>query len=98
MQSVIGRISGASFAADATTLAAVDAVNEAYQAEAAGDVGTELPDRAEAAVHAAQGQVIALVLGLVTELFEVGRASAVTERFLLDPRLAYTGWQRNQST
>ena len=84
VQSVIGRIASASFAADATTLAAVDAVEEASQAEAAGDATPELPDRAEAAVYAAQGQVIALVLGLVTELFEVGGSSAVTERFRLD--------------
>jgi alkylation response protein AidB-like acyl-CoA dehydrogenase len=84
VQAVIGRITGASFAADATTLAAVDAVDEVYQAEVAGHAGTELLDRADAAVYAAQGQVIELVLGLVTQLFEAGGASAVTERFRLD--------------
>jgi alkylation response protein AidB-like acyl-CoA dehydrogenase len=84
VQAVVGRITGTSFAADATTLAAVEAVDEAYQAEIAGHATTELLDRADAAVYAAQGQVIALVLGLVTELFEVGGASAVTRRFRLD--------------
>lgn len=84
VQSVIGRIAGASFAADATTLAAVDAFDELHQAEAAGYPAAELRDRADSAVYAAQGQVIALVLGLVTELFEVGGASAVTESFRLD--------------
>jgi alkylation response protein AidB-like acyl-CoA dehydrogenase len=84
VQSVIGRITGASFAADATTLAAVDVVEEMNQAEAADGADLELLDRAEAAVYAAQGQVIALVLGLVTELFEVGGAAAVTEPFRLD--------------
>jgi alkylation response protein AidB-like acyl-CoA dehydrogenase len=84
VQEVIGRITGASFAADATTLAAVAAVDEVYQAEVAGHAAAELLDQADAAVYAAQGQVIALVLGLVNELFEVGGASAVTERFGLD--------------
>jgi alkylation response protein AidB-like acyl-CoA dehydrogenase len=84
VQAVVGRITGASFAAEATTLAAVDAVEAVYQAEVAGHATQELFDGADAAVYSAQGQVIALVLGLVTELFEVGGASAVTERFRLD--------------
>ena len=84
VQAVVGRITGASFAAEATTLAAVEAVEEVYRAETAGHAAAELYDRADAAVYSAQGQVIALVLGLVTELFEVGGASAVTNRFRLD--------------
>jgi alkylation response protein AidB-like acyl-CoA dehydrogenase len=84
VQQVVGRIKGASFAAEATTLAAADAVEAAYQALAAGLDAEDLLDAADAAVFAAQGQVIGLVLGLVTELFEVGGASAVTERFRLD--------------
>ncbi len=84
VQQVVGRIKGASFAAEATTLAAVDAVEAAYQALAAGLDADDLLDAADAAVFAAQGQVIGLVLGLVTELFEVGGASAVTGRFRLD--------------
>jgi alkylation response protein AidB-like acyl-CoA dehydrogenase len=84
VQQVVGRIKGASFAAEATTLAAAAAVEEAYQALVAGVAAGDLLDAADVAVYAAQGQVIGLVLGLVTELFEVGGASAVTERFRLD--------------
>jgi alkylation response protein AidB-like acyl-CoA dehydrogenase len=84
VQAIVGRISGASFAAGATTMAAVEAVEDVYKAEAAGQPDTELSDRADALVYSAQGQVIALVLGLATELFEVGGSSAVTERFRLD--------------
>jgi alkylation response protein AidB-like acyl-CoA dehydrogenase len=85
VQAVVGRITGASFAATATTLAAAAAVEDAYQAQVADRAdAAESIDEADAVVFAAQGQVIALVLGLVTELFEVGGASAVTERFRLD--------------
>ena len=61
-----------SFAATATTLAAADVVESGVS------------DTADAAVFAAQTAVIELVLGLTTELFEVGGASAVTDRFRLD--------------
>ena len=84
VQQVIGRVAGASFAADATTLAAADVAEEVYQAHVAGRATAEHFDNADVAVYSAQGQVIGLVLGLVTELFEVGGASAVTERFRLD--------------
>ena len=84
VQAVVGRVAGASFAAEATTLAAVDALDEAYRAELAGATGTDAHDRADSAVYTAQGQVIALVIGLTSELFEVGGSSAVTERFRLD--------------
>jgi alkylation response protein AidB-like acyl-CoA dehydrogenase len=84
VQQVIGRVTGAAFAAEATTLAAIDVLEEVYQAQAAGNASDELFDRADAAVFGAQGQVIRLVLGLVTDIFEVGGASAVTERFRLD--------------
>jgi alkylation response protein AidB-like acyl-CoA dehydrogenase len=84
VQEIVGRLAGASFAADATTLAAVDAVEEAYHSQVTDQASTESFDLADAAVYSAQGQVIALVLGLVTQMFEVGGASAVTERFRLD--------------
>ncbi|MGI5241703.1 acyl-CoA dehydrogenase family protein [Dactylosporangium sp. CA-139066] len=74
VQAVVGRIAGASFAADAATLAAARAL------EAHGDD----PDAADAAVFAAQGAVARLVLGLTTELFEVGGASATAGRRGLD--------------
>jgi alkylation response protein AidB-like acyl-CoA dehydrogenase len=72
VQQVIGRLESKSFAATATALAAADVVERAVS------------DAADAAVFAAQTAVIELVLGLTTELFEVGGASAVTDRFQLD--------------
>jgi alkylation response protein AidB-like acyl-CoA dehydrogenase len=74
VQAVVGRIAGASFAAGAATLAAARALQ---------DAGDD-PDRADVAVFSAQGAVIRLVLDLVTELFEVGGASATAERLRLD--------------
>jgi alkylation response protein AidB-like acyl-CoA dehydrogenase len=74
VQAVVGRIAGASFAADAATLAAARALEAAPQDR----------DAADAAVFSAQGAVIRLVLGLTTELFEVGGASATAERLRLD--------------
>lgn len=84
VQEVVGQLAGASFAADATTLAAAAAVQEAYEAVAGGATSSEVFDRADIAVFSAQSQVIRLVLGLTTQLFEVGGASAVTEAFRLD--------------
>ncbi|RNL65383.1 acyl-CoA dehydrogenase [Nocardioides marmoriginsengisoli] len=77
VQHVVGGISAASFAAVATTLAAVDAVEALVR-------GTGSQDDAELATFSAQAQVIDLVLGLTSDLFEVGGSSAVTERFRLD--------------
>ncbi|GAA3293759.1 acyl-CoA dehydrogenase family protein [Dactylosporangium vinaceum] len=74
VQAVVGRVAGASFAADAATMAAARAVEAA----------AEHPDAADIAVFRAQGVVIRLVLDLVTELFEVGGASATAERLRLD--------------
>ena len=84
MQEVVGRVASASFAAVATTLAAVDAVDVVVRAQAAGTATPELFDAADVATFSAQGQVIDLVLGLTSELFEVGGSSAVTDRFALD--------------
>ncbi|WP_281689828.1 acyl-CoA dehydrogenase family protein [Pseudonocardia thermophila] len=72
VQQVVGRLQSKAFAATATALAAVDVLEQ------------EPGDAADAAVFAAQTAVIELVLGLTSELFEVGGASAVTERFRLD--------------
>lgn len=84
VQEVVGRLAGASFATDAITLTAAQDVEAAYRAVVAGEATADVFDRADTAVFSAQGQVIKLVLGLATELFEVGGASAVTERFRLD--------------
>jgi alkylation response protein AidB-like acyl-CoA dehydrogenase len=84
VQEVVGRLHSASFAAVATTLAAVDAVDVVVRAQAAGTSTPDLYDAADVATFSAQGQVIDLVLGLTSELFEVGGSSAVTDRFGLD--------------
>jgi len=84
VQQVVGQITGASFAADATVLAAVAAVDDVHRAQLAGTAEPAHFDRADVAVFGAQGQVIDLVLGLVTRLFEVGGSSAVSSRFGLD--------------
>ncbi|QSR27104.1 acyl-CoA dehydrogenase [Nocardioides aromaticivorans] len=87
VQQVVGRVQGRAFAAEATTIAAAERVEAAYQVQVAGGPGpggTEPFDEADAATFAAQSVVIDTVLALVTELFEVGGSSAVTDRFRLD--------------
>jgi alkylation response protein AidB-like acyl-CoA dehydrogenase len=84
VQQVVGRLAGAAFAAEATTLAAAEAVQRAHAAELEGRATPELVDGADVAVFGAQHQVIDLVLGIATDVFEVGGASAVTSRFRLD--------------
>jgi alkylation response protein AidB-like acyl-CoA dehydrogenase len=84
VQEVVGRLQAASFAAAATTMAAVDAVDVAVRATATCGASEEQLDAADVATFSAQAQVTDLVLGLVTQLFEVGGSSAVTERYGLD--------------
>jgi alkylation response protein AidB-like acyl-CoA dehydrogenase len=84
VQQVAGQIAGASFAADATVLAAAEALDTAHRAQLAGEADPDLFDVADVAVFGAQGQVIDLVLGLVSRLFEVGGSSAVSEKHRLD--------------
>lgn len=84
IQQVVGRVGGASFAATSSAQAASRAVGEIADAVVAGTATEELFDAADVAAFSAQGPVIELVLGLTTEMFEVGGASAVTDRFRLD--------------
>lgn len=84
IQQVVGRVRSKSFAASATTLAAVDELDRVHRAQLGQEATAELFDAADLAVFAAQTAVIELVLDLTTEIFEVGGASAVTERFRLD--------------
>lgn len=84
VQQVVGRLQSSAFAATATTLAAVDVLDRAHRAELTGTATDELYDAADVAAFTAQTAVVELVLGLTTELFEVGGASAVTDRFRLD--------------
>lgn len=84
VQQVVGSLVGASFAAEATTLAAVEAVAAVNAKQAAGEATPEDFDHADAVAFGAQGQVVDLVLGLVSRLFEVGGSSAVREEYALD--------------
>jgi alkylation response protein AidB-like acyl-CoA dehydrogenase len=84
VQEVVGRLHAASFAAVATTLAAVDAVDLAVRHREAGTATAEVLDAADLATFSAQAQVIDLVLGLTSDLFEVGGSSAVADRHRLD--------------
>ncbi len=84
IQQIVGRVASSSFAATATTLAVADAVGAAAEAVAAQQVTPQVFDDADLAAFSAQTAVIELVLGLTSDLFEVGGASAVTERFRLD--------------
>ncbi|MEW2624069.1 acyl-CoA dehydrogenase family protein [Streptomyces sp. NPDC048106] len=84
VQQVVGRVRSKSFSASATTLAAVDELDRVHRAQLAHRATPELFDAADLAAFAAQTAVIELVLDLTTEIFEVGGASAVTERFRLD--------------
>lgn len=84
VQEVVGGIAGASYAADAVTLAAVEAVARVRRLELEGAATPSDYDRADAVVFASQGRVIELVLGLTTRMFEVGGSSAVREGLRLD--------------
>ncbi|WP_040815527.1 acyl-CoA dehydrogenase family protein, partial [Nocardia concava] len=81
VQQVIGRLSAAAFAAEASVLAVAD-VLDAVLADGARD--EKLLVAAELAAAQAQLAVIDLVLPATTLLFEVGGASAVSERLRLD--------------
>jgi alkylation response protein AidB-like acyl-CoA dehydrogenase len=84
VQQVVGQVRAKSFAAVATTLAAVAEVENLLVAQGQGTAGPRDYDLADVATFSAQTQVVDLVLGLCSELFEVGGSSAVTERHRLD--------------
>jgi alkylation response protein AidB-like acyl-CoA dehydrogenase len=84
IQQVVGRAQSKAYAAAATTLAAVEAVERVQLAQLDGSATPELFDAADLAAFAAQTAVIEMALDVTTEVFEVGGASAVTERFRLD--------------
>ncbi|MFB8007421.1 acyl-CoA dehydrogenase family protein [Nocardia sp. NPDC056000] len=81
VQQVIGRLSAAAFAAEASVLAVADALDEVLNDRAQDE---SLVVAAELASARAQLAVIDLVLPATTLLFEVGGASAVSERLRLD--------------
>jgi alkylation response protein AidB-like acyl-CoA dehydrogenase len=84
VQEVVGGIAGASYAADAITMAAVESVAQVRRLELDGVATPADYDRADAAVFGAQGRVVELVLGVTSRMFEVGGSSAVREPLRLD--------------
>ncbi|MFF2556799.1 acyl-CoA dehydrogenase family protein [Nocardia sp. NPDC058058] len=81
VQQVIGRLSAAAFAAEASVLAVADALDTVLDDGAQDE---NLVVAAELAAARAQLAVIDLVLPATTLLFEVGGASAVSEQLRLD--------------
>ncbi|TQR85484.1 acyl-CoA dehydrogenase [Mycobacterium hodleri] len=85
LQREIGEIASAAFAAEATVLAAADALAAAYDADVAGtDPNLELAH--EASLQAATAKVVvdALAQKSASQIFDVGGASIVRETHLLD--------------
>jgi alkylation response protein AidB-like acyl-CoA dehydrogenase len=85
LQREIGEIASAAFAAEATVLAAADALAIAYDADVAGsDPDLELAH--EASLQAATAKVVvdALAQKSASQIFDVGGASVVREAHLLD--------------
>jgi alkylation response protein AidB-like acyl-CoA dehydrogenase len=84
VQAVVGRLSAASFAADATVLAAAERLDAVTRSAARGTATQEEHDAADVAAYQAQLVVVDLVLRSATELFEVGGASATSTTRALD--------------
>jgi alkylation response protein AidB-like acyl-CoA dehydrogenase len=81
VQQVIGRLSAAAFAAQATVLAAVDELARTLDGR---NEEAEQLDASELAAAQAQVIVTKLVLDATTELFEVGGASLTSEKLAID--------------
>ena len=85
LQREIGEIAAAAFAAEATVLAAADALAAAYDADVAGtDPGLELAHEASLQAAAAKVVVDALAQKAASQIFDVGGASVVRQAHLLD--------------
>ena len=85
IQQSVGEISSAAFATEATVLAAADALDRADQARQT--LGGEQAELAHAAaVAAAKAKVVVdeLAVRAASQLFDVGGASAATQRYNLD--------------
>jgi alkylation response protein AidB-like acyl-CoA dehydrogenase len=83
-QSVLGKASGAAYAAEATVLRAAEAIDRAYAAKLAGVASPEPYAEADAAAYRTQVAVIPLVLAVVTDVFDVGGASSTARSRGLD--------------
>jgi alkylation response protein AidB-like acyl-CoA dehydrogenase len=85
LQREIGEIASAAFAAEATVLAAADALGKAYDAAVAGtDPDLDLAHEASLQAAAAKVVVDALAQKSASQVFDVGGASVVREAHLLD--------------
>jgi len=85
LQREIGEIASAAFAAQATVLAAADALAIAYAADVAGtDPRLELAHEASLQAAAAKVVVDALAQKAASQVFDVGGASVVRQAHLLD--------------
>ncbi|OBF25650.1 acyl-CoA dehydrogenase [Mycobacterium sp. ACS1612] len=85
LQREIGEIAGAAFAAEATVLAAADALAVAFDAAVA-DTDPDLNLAHEASLRAAEAKVVVDALGqkAASQVFDVGGASVVRQSHLLD--------------
>ncbi|MDF2989523.1 MAG: Acyl-CoA dehydrogenase type 2 domain protein [Microbacterium sp.] len=83
-QSVLGRASGAAYAAEATVLRAAEAIDRAYDAKLAQVGSPEIYTEADASAYRAQVAVIPIVLSVVTDVFDVGGASSTARSRGLD--------------
>ncbi|MGH3645391.1 MAG: acyl-CoA dehydrogenase family protein, partial [Mycobacterium sp.] len=85
LQREIGEIASAAFAAEATVLAAADALAVAFDADVAGtDPNLTLAHEASLQAAAAKVVVDALAQKSAAQVFDVGGASVVREAHLLD--------------
>lgn len=84
LQQVIGQIESAAFAAEATVLAAADALDRATLAAVGGVINEELAHDAAAAAAKAKIVVDELAIRAGSQLFDVGGASAAKRETNLD--------------
>lgn len=83
VQAVLGRAYSAAFVARATVLSVADALDSVLETPETAE-NPELLDKAELAAAEAQVALIPLVLGAITDLFDVGGASLSSESLGLD--------------
>lgn len=84
MQQTIGEIASSAFAAEATVLAAADALDRVAESRQRGAHDRELGLKGAVASSQAKVVVDALALRAASQLFDVGGASATTARYNLD--------------
>ncbi|BBY16811.1 acyl-CoA dehydrogenase family protein [Mycolicibacterium litorale] len=85
LQREIGEIAAAAFAAEATVLAAADALAVAFDADVAGtDPGLDVAHEASRQAAAAKIVIDGLAQKSASQIFDVGGASVVRQAYLLD--------------